>query len=489
MQSLHSKIILAFGSLSLLMALLALLAFSNMAYLEQRVDQGLVVSRLEHGVMEMRLQEKNLFLYNNLAAGEEARLQAAAVMALMDAEQAQLVSLSDAALLARFRQILADYRAALGRYLSQDSPGAEDKALIRAQGHSAAELASQLTASERRTLSSAIATAHWGMALSILILALMVVALGRWLARRVVSPLRQLTQDLAPIAAGHFDHLSLTHADAEMLAFGEAFNRMLQELELRQRRLAQSEKLAALGVLIAGVAHELNNPISNISTTAQLLLEEHAEAGPAQLAEWAGMIDAETARAQRIIAALQGYGKQGLAEPVPLRLAELIHSCQPLLDGLLRQHQARLSLDIDPELQVIADAQRLQQALINLVQNAALSGEAVQIEISAGPCASDPAPPAEAGVVLGEPGGCGRSWPLCRLLIRDSGQGIAAEDLPRVFEPFYSRRQRGAGMGLGLYIVQEIIQEHQGCIALASNPGQGTSVWLYLPCVTGEAAA
>lgn len=484
MHSIHGKITLAFTSLAVLMAALAMFAFLDMLFLENRVHQGLVVAKLEYAVMEMRLQEKNLFLYGDREAGARADGYADQAQGLLSSEHATISGLVETGVLNRFDHELATYRQLLDHYLGGEARQPEDEKAIRSQGQRIFETAEGLVLRERQALAGSISASQWALAISILVLALLVFAVGRTLARSVVAPLRRLSSDLQPIAEGRFDHLDVASRDAEMVAFGDAFNCMLDELEVRRRRLVQSEKLAALGVLVAGVAHELNNPLSNISSSAQLLIEELDEAERKQLREWALAIDNETERARRIVDALQSFGRGKEAVREPVNLQELLNSTLLLLRGPLRKTGAQVDIQISEPVILKADAQRLQQVFINLINNAALSGNAVTITISATVCGETKQPLPDDAMVVGEPGchqrGRGRST---QIMVEDNGAGITGDILQRVFDPFYTSREPGQGMGLGLYIVQEIIQEHDGCIAIASHEGQGTRVFLHLPCM------
>ncbi|MDH5785037.1 MAG: ATP-binding protein [Chromatiales bacterium] len=487
MRSIHSRISVTFRSLAALIALLALFAYLDMLYLENRVHQGVVVANLEYTLMEMRRQEKNLFLYHDHGAGKEALTLATRASSLIITEQEIFKRLASQEKLGALRHTLDEYHRLVSHYLSANTASHSDEESIRVQGHAISEVAEGLVVRERTALAAAISTSHWVLAISIVLLALGVVALGRWLRRRVVTPLRRLPEDLRPIAEGRFHHL-VSHSDeAEMVAFTQAFNRMLDELDSRRRRLLQSEKLAALGVLVAGVAHELNNPLSNISSSCQLLVEELDTAQREQQLEWATTIDSETERARAIVAALMEYGRRREAELVPVPLAELLHTTQLLLKGPIRKNSGTIELDIPAGLVVLGDPQRLQQVFINLLRNAVESGDGVRVRVAASPCSATMQPLPDGVEIVGEPD-CHLhpSREATQIVIEDSGRGIPTEELPHVFEPFYSRREAGQGMGLGLYIVQEIMQEHDGCIAISSTPGEGTTIFLRLPCAGGE---
>jgi signal transduction histidine kinase len=357
---------------------------------------------------------------------------------------------------------------------------------IRDLGHRIHLAMQTLAEKERQSVKTAIRKSQWILVLLLCLIGLSIIIVGHLLKRAVVNPLKQLESRLMPIAKGRFKHLRPPSRDREFVTFTDAFNRMLRELEMRKRRMLQSEKLASLGVLSAGVAHELNNPLSNISTSCQLLLEELREAPVEQLESWLRQIDSETERGRRIVRTLLEFGSKRVFEKRPLKLLDLIDETRLIIGKALRQASARLSLNIPEELLLHADKQRLQQLFINLIQNALnAGGEELELHISAMVCDQGvPKIPRDAEVAgnlqcLSEDEGR-----FVEILVSDNGPGIPSEHLSRIFDPFFTTSEPGQGVGLGLFIVQEIVREHDGCLAIASRLGRGTQVILLLP--TGE---
>ena len=483
MASIHSKITLAFTALTTLVVIGAVVAFLNLLFLEQRVEQGMAVTNLEATIQDMRREEKNLFLYQDTAAGQAADKLANQALGWLDDTPEVLAAVGQPLQIQHLHSVLEDYRAALAGYMQQVPAQMVLEAQIREQGHRASHIAESLFVHERQALKQALTAAKWAQAIGVGVLAVLLLTVGHLLARSVVAPLKRLVAALNPIAEGRFDRLALTSRNAEMITLRAAFNRMLDELEARRRRLIQSEKLAALGVLVSGVAHELNNPLSNISSSNQLLLEELDTADLEVLRDWSQTIDSETERARRIVDALQDFGRRQEAHLETIHLADLLERTLLLLKGQLRKTHATVENHISLDLTLPGDPQRLQQVFINLLRNAAESAENLTLHIRANACSlSASAFPPDATVVgeLGCP--LHNRQPMIEISIEDNGSGIPASVLPRVFEPFYTTREPGHGMGLGLYIVQEIVQEHDGCIAIASQPGQGTRVVVRLPC-------
>jgi two-component system NtrC family sensor kinase len=483
MSSLRGKITLAYSSLAFIVLILCGIAVSDLLFLETQVHQGVAVSDLKDAVLEMRRQEKNLFLYADSGALSEADDHAAKALKILGTEQTALSEVSQATQLETLDQALRGYRDLLKGWHSDPDSRSVTESLIREKGQGISSAVDGFARLERKALAAAVRKARGWLLLSILAIGMLVYLVGRLLARAVTAPLRHLESHLMPIAEGRFDHLEAGTRDREFVAFADAFNRMLKELDARRRRLLQSEKLASLGTLAAGVAHELNNPLSNISSSCQLLQEELGSADSAQLQTWLQQIDSETERARRIVLALLEYGRQRELDLKPVHVAEVLANARMLFGSTLRGHAARLHTEVPGDLMVTGDSQRLHQVFINLVRNALdAGGDGVHIRITAAYCANPGQPLPDGAEVLGDPD-CrvseGRRF--AEITVEDDGPGIAPEVLRHIFDPFFTTREPGRGMGLGLYIIQEIIKEHAGCIAVTSTPGKGTRITLRLP--------
>jgi two-component system NtrC family sensor kinase len=483
MPSLRGKIRLAYSSLAMIVITLCGIAVFDLMFLERQVHEGVAVSDLNNAVLEMRRQEKNLFLYGDPKALENTEMHAGAALTILQGEHAALATVSTTQLLTSLAASIETYQAMLANWREARAMRSNLEVDLREQGQQISSLVDGIARSERLSLASAVRKSRSWLLLSIVAVGVLVFLVGRHLALAVVTPLRRLELNLAPIAAGRFDHLEAGSRDREFVAFTEAFNRMLAELDSRRRRMLHSERLASLGVLVAGVAHELNNPLANISSSCQLLLEELESADPGQLVTWLRQIDEETERARQIVLALLEFGRQRELKLEPVRLVELFDKTRMLLGNNLRSSAAQLDIEVPDDLVVHAEPHRLQQVFINLLRNAMDAGGAgVRIRILARGCsAAHTTLPADAQV-LGEPDCSLHTDQNCvEILVEDNGPGIPADILPQIFDPFFTTREPGKGMGLGMYIIQEIILEHGGCIAVNALHDRGTRITIRLP--------
>ena len=482
--SLRGKITSAYIALVVGTVVLGIVAFLDLLFLERQVTEGEVVSDLKDSVLEMRREEKNLFLYADIDAYSRTDEHAAFSLDILQAHQtalAVIMSQSDSLFMAN---TIATYRTKLEAF--RTASAADQKPLqeeIRTLGHNIYLAVESLSNQERRMLESAVRESQWFLLISLFLIGLSIYIVGRQLRRAVGNPLRQLESRLTQIAKGRFDHLVPPSGDREFITFTNAFNRMLKELEIRQKRMLQSERLASLGILASGVAHELNNPLSNISSSCQLLIEELTEADTAQLNTWLKQIDSETERGRNIVRTLLDFGSQRSVEKSRLKLLDLINETQVILGKTLQQYSARLTLNIPDDLSLTIDKQRMQQLFINLIQNALHAGsQGVHLRISASLCNRDVSMISDDAEVVGEIKNIAdHDGQFVEILINDNGPGMSSETLSRIFDPFFTTNEPGHGVGLGMYIVQEIVREHDGCLAIASQPGKGTRIILLLP--------
>src|SRR5258705_1424668 len=240
----------------------------------------------------------------------------------------------------------------------------------------------------------------------------------------------------------------------------EEHNRSLEDL-VRQRteRLMQSEKVAAMGSLLAGVAHELNNPLTVLSGQAQLLL---GHVDPA-FGRRAAQIQRAADRCVRIVRNFLALARQQPPERSEVSLKQVVDGAVELLAYELRTDGVALAIDVPEGVPLLwADAHQLHQVLVNMLVNA---HHAMQRQVE----------PRRLAVRVRMAG------PRVRLEIADTGRGIPPEVLARIFEPFFTTKAAGEGTGLGLSLCRSIIEDHGGTITVESVPGRGTTFGIELP--------
>lgn len=253
---------------------------------------------------------------------------------------------------------------------------------------------------------------------------------------------------LARALNGMLDAMAEKDADIEA--------RRLKEVEL-EKRLRKSRKLAELGVLAAGVAHEIGAPLTVINGQAQRLARREV-IGDDERSRLA-RIRSEVARIVEIVRQLMDLGRRHNVEKEWLTLDELITSARELVEEELERQAIRLELDLpDPPLRLLANGQQLVQVFTNLLRNAIQAGDVRRVRL-------------RARIENDE----------LRLWLEDDGPGIATADQTRVFDPFFTTKPVGQGSGLGLSMVHRIVNDHGGTIGVFDSELGGAGFEIGLP--------
>lgn len=458
-QSLRQKIFLGYVLGLILVLLFVALTWSNLNILQQMVTSGQVVTDLFDSTLEIRRFEKNYFLYRTGEDYQELLGYVDRAQELTDREE--LMLFTDVATLDALREDLDFYRD----LLREDAAGSEfahDPQLeqsIRDNGKKIVDAAAAISGARDTIKADALMSAKRNFLIGIAVLLSSGLAGAYFFYRKALQPLSVLEKHMRRIADGGFSLINYQFKDSELISLKTAFNKMLVELEERQEHLVQSEKLASMGTLVFGVAHELNNPISNISSSCQILREEIDDGDVEYQKELVQQIYAETERARDVVTSILEFSRAHEKEAFGLRKAieETIRFVRVEVPSTIG-----IETTIPRGLEVFGDRQKIQQLVLNLVMNAvdAMPGEG-EIKIHAS------AP--------GEPGG------MAELVVRDNGTGMDPETMEQIFTPFFSSKKKEGGYGLGLFIVHNIVEEHRGSIYVDSYPDKGTVFTITLP--------
>jgi signal transduction histidine kinase len=258
----------------------------------------------------------------------------------------------------------------------------------------------------------------------------------------------------------HYDRLQETIRQLRA-AQVESQARLLAQQEA-ESRLVQAAKLVAVGEMAAGIAHELNNPLTTVTGFSELVLDETPQDSPHRAD--IEMVLHEALRARGVVRRLLDFARQGERARAKCDLNEIVEDVLALTRHFIHTSGVRLESVFQPDLPwVSVDNNQMKQVFLNLVHNA----------IQAMPTGGS------LNIQTAQRMREGREWAV--VSIRDSGIGISPKDLERIFEPFYTTRGTNGGTGLGLSVTYGIVTDHGGTIEVASHPGEGTTFTVWLP--------
>lgn len=480
MTSLRAKILTSYGLSKVALLVFAAVVIGDLYYLQTHIVEGEHINAFYEASQEIRRDEKNLFLYHDMADYAQLQTQFEAAKSALDKGQRSFAEIATDEELRRIDKVLGLYQKEFEEYLTLPQRARiKQQHSIRDLGHELSTLAKDFSRRERAILAHSAQVAGWTLLAALLTVVVLGLASAVFMTRQVVRPLRNLELQLDHLAEGNEQQLTLPSQDKEIQSFVHHFNSMLNQLRAQQNQLRHHEKAAALGVLVSGVAHELNNPLSNISTSVQLLMEDDSNTDPALSRQWLSHIDGESERARRIVRRLLDSVRHPKLHLQAHQTDTLIHSSVTLVE---RQLPAAVEVHITnaPERTLWVERERIQQVFINLIKNAADAG-AKNIWIDADESTWADTMPANTDHLVGDITQVSLAPGVLIIQIEDDGPGIAQEHLAQIFDPFFTTHSAGDGTGLGLYLVEEIISEHHGCIAVENRAEGGTRFSIWLP--------
>ena len=302
---------------------------------------------------------------------------------------------------------------------------------------------------------------------------------------RIIKPLHRMVEATEKISQGDLSHKVEVTSKDEIGYLADSFNQMTadlatandklidwgktlekkveertQELTKMQAHLIQSEKLASIGKLAAGVAHEINNPLGGILIYSHLLLEDTAKDNPHY--DNLRKIVKETSRCKEIVRGLLDFARPKDPEMSQIDINGIVEKSLYFVEGQSLFQNIRIQKNYSSDLpQIVGDSAQLQQVFMNIILNAA---EAM-----------------EGGGTLTITTTQNNGGKYIDILFQDTGHGIQDEDIKRLFEPFFTTKEVGKGTGLGLAISYSIMQKHQGTIEVSSPTDQGATFTVRLP--------
>ncbi|OQX19371.1 MAG: hypothetical protein BWK76_04580 [Desulfobulbaceae bacterium A2] len=425
--------------------------------------------RLSNTCLEMRRYEKNYFI-GDATADFDAVLGYA--QSALDSLPEIIVDLGAGADGNRLQDVetkLRLYRAAFEQYRQEregcgrmGSPG-ECASLkeVRGLGQELVRITEELVRDLQERMQKFIHDFTRQLVFYLSMLAVSTISAFYLLYHKVVAPLKSLERAASSIVEGSFRPLPISPFKDEIQSVFLAFNRMAVDLNQHQEQLFQAKKLSSIGTLASGMAHQLNNPLNNISTSCQIALGELEGGDCGFIKRLLHTIDEETRRASQIVKGLLEFSR-AQSFSIELKALDRVVARALRLVGSDIPAGITVTSDVSADLYVRIDEQKMLEALLNLLLNAI---QAIQ------------EPPGRVTVSAYR----NLKEKTVLLSISDSGMGIEQEDLGKIFDPFYTTKGVGKGTGLGLAVVYGIVKKHRGHITVTSVKGKGSTFLVTLP--------
>jgi len=438
---------------------------------KEKLEVGELAYSLNSIILEIRRYEKNFLLYGTQEALQENTRQLILALETIDIISGRVAKFKIHPMLVKLKNHTLEYQKGmelLAQKIKTNSQVAHGGAAdgLRYTGQEMTELSKALVSFEHNQIRIILDE----LAKRLIVWSLVAIAVGIFMplimSFRIFKPLRIIKEATEDIALGRFSKIEVVDTRDEMQQVMEAFNIMVGELERRQDQLVQSQKLSSIGTLTAGVAHQLNNPLNNISTSCQIAMDDFDGGDPAFIKQMLANIEQETYRARDVVQGLLEFSRVKEFELHPADLRKVVNRSVALVKS---QIPAAISIfvDIPENLFVPMDIQKIQEVLIIMIINAsqAIDGEG-KISLAA---STD------------------KTKNQAVIKITDTGTGIPDEIKDRLFDPFYTTKDEGQGTGLGLSIAYGIIQKHDGEITVKSVAGQGATFYVHLPLPVEQA--
>jgi signal transduction histidine kinase len=344
---------------------------------------------------------------------------------------------------------------------------------LQVTGDKLEEITDRIANQERQRIDSFLTQTKRLLLIALVLLCILVPLLVYKTATYIVAPIKRLGEITRKIAEGDMNLRAPLKEHDETYSLAVSFNKMLDHLQFTHESLEESlrllhekhkeaEKRVSLGLLVSGVAHELNNPLNNISLTAETMKEDLKELSRQQLTEYIQDILTQCERAQQIVERLLDFaGARKSSHKKKLDIISVVKESIHLIANQLKMNNINLKLDIpDSAFYVMGNISKLEEIFINIMVNA------IEAMKNAGTLTVSAKPDTENKNIF--------------IKISDTGCGIPEKELKSIFEPFFTTRP-GEGTGLGLSVAHSIVTEHNGEVGVESKVNEGTTFTIRLP--------
>ena len=458
------KINLANISVIILIALTGFFAFENLNHVLTKLRFTEIADDLNASFLEMRLSEKNFFLYRDPSALAEISKKIRESMAALESEKPDIIKATGEKNFEGLKSCLTRYLTEVDAVRNSTSQTVEMQAGVREAGQKLREFSDQITHLERSRVNKILSLSKRQLITSLCFILIAAIGLRYMTFFKMLKTLKQIKRVVVSISEGNFRPVSTEIPDDELGSVMTAINAMSKELEDREEQILQSKKLASLGILTAGVAHELGNPLNNISMIAQTYMEVYDSLGKEDRIDFMVKIEEETHRIKHIVDNLLDFSRPKKSKSKIADLNDVVQRSLKLVQNMIHVCNVETSINLQEGLPpVFIDEDQILEVLINLMTNslqASSRGDSLKIITR---------------LLEGDE--------YIEITVEDTGKGIPQELLAHVFDPFFTTKGN-SGTGLGLFVSYGIIKNHQGVMKVNSTEGVGTCFTIELPAYT-----
>ncbi len=444
-----------------LILLIGFFALQNLNLMLTKLRFVEIADDLNASFLEMRLSEKNYFLYHDESALLDLKEKIDSTMKSVDLVGKDISRAIGQENLDELKSHLNQYSQVVDDVKTSTRGDMQIEANFRTKGKNLREFSNTITKLERKGVNDIIAKSKNVLFYSFWAVVATAVIVSHFISQKILWSLRAIQRLAKSISQGDFNKIDGAATADEFGSVITAINSMSEELRNREEELIQSKKLASLGILTAGVAHELTNPLNNISMIAQNYQEFYDVLSERNRLELMKKIEGETERIEEIVRNLLDFSKPKEAKLQEMDINETVGKSLELMQNTLDISNIEVRKELGQGLpHVYIDDHQIQQVLVNLIVNAVhamANGGVLKLSTR-----------------LGDEGG------TVKVDVIDTGKGIPAEFIPHIFDPFFSTKGVG-GTGLGLSVSYGIIKNHKGTIKVESTVGAGTTFTIEFP--------
>ncbi len=444
---------------------LGFISYYNFTQLEQKIIIVEAAYDLSNIILEVRRYEKNYFLFSREDDYKETIKYLEESCEMVKKIRPSIKNLEQLNLLNDLAEEFKIYKNLMVEIyrnpLKENSQSDQKMRDLRTTGQKLVQFSENLVDYEHQLILKINKRLTNNLFISLIFVTVFLVFIVIYIIRKVIQPLKLIEETTKSIAIGNFKKVAERKNNDEIHQVIAAFNKMVEELERRQDQLVQAQKLSSIGTLASGIAHQVNNPLNNISTSCQILMEECKDMISDIASKMLRNIESETFRARDIVRGLLEFTRNQEFILTENNLSEVVERSIKLVSSQVTSG-VEITQQVPASIKLNFDRQRMQEAFLNLLINAiqAISPKAGQIL-----------------VVAHED----KEKKQVNISIEDSGKGIPDEIKNRIFDPFFSTKIAEMGTGLGLYIVYGIIQKHSGTIKAEPLMTGGTRFLIKLP--------